>query len=164
VGRPKSEVLKARLSEVVPWCATEAVNTMFTADAAQSLLAPCRVGRRQAENRNSSSDSGGGGGAGGGVGGSAGGGGGGSDAGAVGSGGWRSMVLQGRKPDYVIDAIDDVNTKAELIEYCQTNGLPVITACAAGGKADPTRLHMGALHVYVCGVWGVTCDVWCARV
>jgi len=52
---------------------------------------------------------------------------------------------EGRKPDYVLDCIDDVNTKADLIHYCQIHGIPVMTACAAGGKADPTRLHMGLL-------------------
>ena len=53
--------------------------------------------------------------------------------------------LLGRVPDYVIDAIDDVNTKADLIAYCQSKGLPIITGCAAGAKADPTRLHIGLL-------------------
>jgi tRNA A37 threonylcarbamoyladenosine dehydratase len=53
--------------------------------------------------------------------------------------------LAGRAPDYVLDCIDDVNTKAELIGYCQTHKVPIITGCAAGAKADPTRLHMGLL-------------------
>jgi tRNA threonylcarbamoyladenosine dehydratase len=57
-----------------------------------------------------------------------------------------TLLLNGdKKPDYVLDCIDDVNTKSELIAYCQKNGIPVITCCAAGGKADPTRLHMGML-------------------
>jgi tRNA A37 threonylcarbamoyladenosine dehydratase len=55
------------------------------------------------------------------------------------------FAATGRAPDYVLDCIDDVNTKADLIGYCQRHGLPIITGCAAGGKADPTRLHMGLL-------------------
>jgi tRNA A37 threonylcarbamoyladenosine dehydratase len=48
-------------------------------------------------------------------------------------------------PDYVLDCIDDVSTKAELIAYCMKNGLKVITSMGAGGKADPTRLRIAAL-------------------
>jgi len=57
---------------------------------------------------------------------------------------WRAdgSAMAGRVPDFVVDCIDDVNTKADLIAYCQAHNLPVITACAAGAKADPTRLHM----------------------
>ena len=53
---------------------------------------------------------------------------------------------QPRWPDVVVDCIDDVNTKSDLICFCQARGIPVVTACAAGGKADPTRLHMGRLN------------------
>jgi len=48
-------------------------------------------------------------------------------------------------PDFVIDAIDDVNTKAELIAYCVHNKIKVLTSMGAGGKADPTRLRIAAL-------------------
>mmetsp|Transcript_2347 Transcript_2347/g.3470 ORF Transcript_2347/g.3470 Transcript_2347/m.3470 type:complete len:334 (+) Transcript_2347:444-1445(+) len=54
------------------------------------------------------------------------------------------LLLEG-SPDYVVDAIDDVNTKLELLEYCCHHRLPVLSALAAGGKADPTRLHIGTL-------------------
>lgn len=36
-------------------------------------------------------------------------------------------LLQG-SPDYVLDCIDDVITKAELIAYCSKNKIPVITS------------------------------------
>lgn len=49
------------------------------------------------------------------------------------------------KPDFVIDCIDDVNTKAELIAYCIQHDLPVLTSMGAGGKADPTRLRIAPL-------------------
>ena len=35
-------------------------------------------------------------------------------------------------PDFVIDCIDDVNTKAQLIAYCSKNGIKVITSMGAG--------------------------------
>lgn len=37
-------------------------------------------------------------------------------------------------PDFVIDCIDDVNTKAELIVFCLQNGLEVITSM---GQSHP---------------------------
>lgn len=47
--------------------------------------------------------------------------------------------------DYVIDAIDDVSTKAALIAHCVKNNIPILTSMGAGGKADPTRLRIAAL-------------------
>eukprot|EP00965_Chrysotila_dentata_P226649 6195542-Pleurochrysis_carterae.AAC.1 len=52
-----------------------------------------------------------------------------------------SELLEGT-PDLVVDAIDDLATKAELLEYCVQNGLPVISAMGAGGKADAAQLHL----------------------
>jgi len=42
--------------------------------------------------------------------------------------------------DVVVDAIDLVCVKAAMIAHCFRNCLPVITAGAAGGKTDPTRI------------------------
>ena len=53
-------------------------------------------------------------------------------------------LLEGA-PDYVLDCIDDVNTKAELITYCISHGINIITSMGAGGKADPTKLRIGSL-------------------
>lgn len=50
---------------------------------------------------------------------------------------------QGRKPDYVIDAIDNIDTKVSLLKYCHDHGLPVISAMGAGCKSDPTRIIVG---------------------
>ncbi len=38
------------------------------------------------------------------------------------------------KPDFVLDCIDDVNTKGELLAYCVSNNIPVLTSMGAGGK------------------------------
>ena len=53
--------------------------------------------------------------------------------------------LLGGSPTFVIDCIDDVITKAELIAYCIDNGLKFLTSLGAGGKADPTRLRIAPL-------------------
>lgn len=54
-----------------------------------------------------------------------------------------SDSLLGGSPDYVIDCIDDINTKADLVNACRRLKLPVISALGAGGKSDPTRVVIG---------------------
>lgn len=50
---------------------------------------------------------------------------------------------QGREPDYVVDAIDNINSKVELLEYCYKNDIKVISSMGAGCKSDPTRIFIG---------------------
>ncbi|CAO3643412.1 unnamed protein product [Cunninghamella blakesleeana] len=45
-------------------------------------------------------------------------------------------------PDFVIDAIDNINTKIDLIQYCFDHQLPVISSMGAGAKADPSRIQI----------------------
>ncbi|EED91436.1 hypothetical protein THAPSDRAFT_262699 [Thalassiosira pseudonana CCMP1335] len=52
----------------------------------------------------------------------------------------------GKQWDCVIDAIDDVPTKANLIAYCAKRNIRVISCMGAGGKADPTRVHISDLR------------------
>ena len=40
--------------------------------------------------------------------------------------------------DYVIDAIDTVKAKLELVQCCKATGTPVISAMGAGNKLDPS--------------------------
>ncbi|KAK8061295.1 hypothetical protein PG994_007661 [Apiospora phragmitis] len=49
----------------------------------------------------------------------------------------------GQKPDYVIDAIDNIDTKVALLKYCHDHHIPVISAMGAGCKSDPTRITVG---------------------
>lgn len=49
----------------------------------------------------------------------------------------------GWAPDYIIDAIDNIDTKVALLKYCHDNGLPVISSMGAGCKSDPTRIIVG---------------------
>ncbi|KAK5991251.1 tRNA threonylcarbamoyladenosine dehydratase 2 [Cladobotryum mycophilum] len=49
----------------------------------------------------------------------------------------------GRKPDFIIDAIDNIDTKVALLKYCYDHNLPVISSMGAGCKGDPTRIIVG---------------------
>lgn len=53
---------------------------------------------------------------------------------------------KGKKWDIVIDAIDDVPTKAQLVAHCVRNGIRVISCMGAGGKSDMTRLHISDIR------------------
>lgn len=45
-----------------------------------------------------------------------------------------------RPPDFVVDAIDNIDTKIDLLAACHRRGLRVLAVAGAGAKADPTRL------------------------
>jgi tRNA threonylcarbamoyladenosine dehydratase len=47
------------------------------------------------------------------------------------------------KPDFIIDAIDNITTKIDLLAYCHTNNLRVISSMGSGCKSDPTRVQVG---------------------
>jgi tRNA A37 threonylcarbamoyladenosine dehydratase len=53
----------------------------------------------------------------------------------------RDEVLD-RPYDAVIDAIDNMATKLDLLETCVRRGLPVWSAMGAGGRLDPTRVRV----------------------
>eukprot|EP00041_Stephanoeca_diplocostata_P027559 m.760350 g.760350 ORF g.760350 m.760350 type:complete len:425 (-) comp23200_c1_seq2:1395-2669(-) len=61
-----------------------------------------------------------------------------------------AALLDG-SPDYVVDCIDDVKTKADLLAACRSlrnsagQGVRVMCALGAGGKADPTRVLVADL-------------------
>jgi tRNA threonylcarbamoyladenosine dehydratase len=50
------------------------------------------------------------------------------------------------KPDWVIDAIDNIHTKADLLAYCHQKGIRVISACGSAAKCDPTRIRISTLE------------------
>jgi tRNA threonylcarbamoyladenosine dehydratase len=49
------------------------------------------------------------------------------------------LILSGR-PDFVLDAIDNIETKVSLLAACKRRGIPVLAVAGAGAKADPTRV------------------------
>ena len=48
--------------------------------------------------------------------------------------------------DYVVDAIDTVSGKIELVLQAQAAGVPIISCMGAGNKLDPTRLQVTDLY------------------
>lgn len=51
-------------------------------------------------------------------------------------------ILDGRKIDYVVDAIDTVSPKLALIRYCMDNHIPVVSSMGAGAKTDITKIRI----------------------
>ncbi|KAK8226724.1 hypothetical protein HDK77DRAFT_384778 [Phyllosticta capitalensis] len=49
----------------------------------------------------------------------------------------------GQKPDYVVDAIDNIDSKVALLAYCYKQGIKVVSSMGAGCKSDPTRVFLG---------------------
>lgn len=55
------------------------------------------------------------------------------------------QLLDEYKPNYVMDCIDSVTPKLEWIIACKSKKIKVITHLGAGGKIDPTRVHVAKL-------------------
>ncbi len=45
-------------------------------------------------------------------------------------------------PSYVVDCIDNCDTKVDLLEACARRKIPVVSSGGAGSKCDPTRLKL----------------------
>lgn len=88
-GKPKADVMAARLEAIHPTCHIEAVRSFYEAQTCDDLLA--------------------------------------------------------RKPDLIIDAIDNLTAKAHLIATCRARGIPVIVSGGASGRMDPTQIRVGEL-------------------
>ena len=50
------------------------------------------------------------------------------------------------KYDYVVDAIDTVTAKIELVKQCQNSGVPIISSMGAGNKLDPTKFRVADIY------------------
>jgi tRNA A37 threonylcarbamoyladenosine dehydratase len=46
------------------------------------------------------------------------------------------------RPDYVIDAIDNVTAKCHLIHYCYHQKIPLIVSTGSAGKLDPVKVEV----------------------
>lgn len=46
------------------------------------------------------------------------------------------------KPDYILDAIDNLTAKTHLLNECRKQNIKVITSGGASGKMDPTRVRI----------------------
>ncbi|CAK7198823.1 hypothetical protein SEUCBS139899_001490 [Sporothrix eucalyptigena] len=64
---------------------------------------------------------------------------------------WRDSDIEGfasgsteeRPISFIVDAIDNIDTKVELLRYCHEHKLPIIASMGAGTKSDPTRVVVG---------------------
>lgn len=54
-----------------------------------------------------------------------------------------------KKVDYVVDAIDNIESKIALLKYCHRNGIKVISSMGAGCKSDPTRVFVGDISASI---------------
>ncbi|MBM7582290.1 tRNA A37 threonylcarbamoyladenosine dehydratase [Caldicoprobacter guelmensis] len=48
--------------------------------------------------------------------------------------------------DYVIDAIDTIGSKVDLVVRCKQKGIPIISSMGAGNKMDPTAFRVGDIY------------------
>jgi tRNA threonylcarbamoyladenosine dehydratase len=56
---------------------------------------------------------------------------------------------EGWKPDYVVDAIDNIDSKVALLKYCREHELKVVSSMGAGCKSDPTRVLVGDISASI---------------
>ena len=52
-----------------------------------------------------------------------------------------STRMLANKPDYVVDAIDNMTAKAHLLATCVKEKIPVITSAGSAAKLDPLRIQ-----------------------
>ncbi|KAI8592616.1 hypothetical protein BDZ88DRAFT_449124 [Geranomyces variabilis] len=50
--------------------------------------------------------------------------------------------LLGGEPDFVLDCIDNLNTKMDLIKYCKDKNIRIISSMGAGAKSDCSRIQI----------------------
>ncbi|GLB39743.1 putative ubiquitin-protein ligase molybdopterin-converting factor [Lyophyllum shimeji] len=51
--------------------------------------------------------------------------------------------------DWVIDAIDNITTKVDLLKYCHDHQIKVFSSMGAGAKCDPTRIQISDISYTV---------------
>lgn len=51
-------------------------------------------------------------------------------------------ILQSQKIDYIVDAIDTVSAKLELIEFANELNIPIISSMGTGNKLSPKKLEI----------------------
>jgi tRNA A37 threonylcarbamoyladenosine dehydratase len=102
LGKPKVEVMKARILDINPEAKVDIFQEYYDTESAPRLLGQDLVG----------------------------------SAGAPG----------GIGISYVVDAIDSVSSKIDLIVRATTMGIPIISSMGAGNKLDPTRLEVADIY------------------
>lgn len=58
-----------------------------------------------------------------------------------------------QKYDFVVDAIDDINAKIDIISYCKYNKLNIISSMGLANRLDSTKVYVGKLkNTLGCGI------------
>lgn len=57
------------------------------------------------------------------------------------------LLIDDFEPTYVVDCIDNIDTKVDLLHYCHQNKLPVISLGGAACKLDPTRINVADISL-----------------
>lgn len=52
------------------------------------------------------------------------------------------LLLSGYKPDYVVDAVDNVTAKLSLAQHCTNLDIPLIASMGTGNKLNPELLRI----------------------
>ncbi len=115
VGTPKVQCMRKRLEQIAPWVQFDCRNELFRGgETAERLLGPWVTSADDSDARYPQKQH------------------------------RRSQQQQQQQqPSFVIDAIDNVDTKVALLAHCHAQGLPVVSSMGAGCKSDPTRLFIG---------------------
>ncbi len=62
-------------------------------------------------------------------------------------------LVQDIKPDYVVDAVDTLMPKVNLINTCLKYNIPLVSSMGAGGKFNPEKVHIADIaDTYNCGL------------
>ena len=56
---------------------------------------------------------------------------------------------KGQRIDYVVDAIDNIDSKVALLSNCHRRGIRVVSSMGAGCKSDPTRVFVGDISASI---------------
>ena len=54
-----------------------------------------------------------------------------------------------QKPDYVLDCIDNIDSKVGLLQYCYQHSIKVVSSMGAGCKSYPTRVCIGDISASI---------------
>lgn len=55
------------------------------------------------------------------------------------------LLLGNGRPDIVVDCIDNIDTKVDLLAYLHENNIDMISSMGASTKSDPSRINVGDL-------------------
>jgi len=62
-------------------------------------------------------------------------------------------LMQDIKPDYVVDAVDTLMPKVNLINTCLKHNIPLVSSMGAGGRFNPEKVHIADIaDTYNCGL------------